>query len=98
MQYRILGRTGLKVSEIGFGAWGIGGSMWGPASAMDNTESLKALTHAFELGINFFDTAYVYGNGHSERLIAETFGKIGKRAYVATKIPAKNMMWPAKKG
>jgi len=66
MQYRELGRTGWKVSTIGFGAWAIGGS-WGP---VDDAASMAALHHALDRGVNFFDTADVYGDGHSERLIA----------------------------
>jgi aryl-alcohol dehydrogenase-like predicted oxidoreductase len=65
MQYRKLGRTGFKVSEVSFGAWAIGGT-WGPVK--DN-ESLAALHKAVELGVNFFDTADVYGDGRSERKI-----------------------------
>jgi aryl-alcohol dehydrogenase-like predicted oxidoreductase len=66
MQYRELGRTGLSVSTISFGAWAIG-SAWGP---VDDNESLKALHAAIDAGVNFIDTADVYGDGHSERLIA----------------------------
>lgn len=67
MEYRSLGRTGWKVSTISFGAWGIGGS-WGD---VDDKESLAALSRAVELGVNFFDTADVYGDGRSERLLAQ---------------------------
>jgi aryl-alcohol dehydrogenase-like predicted oxidoreductase len=80
MQYRKLGRTGFKVSEVSFGAWAIGGT-WGPVK--DN-ESLAALHKAVELGVNFFDTADVYGDGHSERLLAE-LKKENKDIYIATK-------------
>jgi aryl-alcohol dehydrogenase-like predicted oxidoreductase len=93
MLLRALGRTGLRISEIGFGAWGIGRSWWGPT---DDDESLRALCRAQELGINFFDTAYVYGDGHSERLIATAFARSGRRGIVATKIPPKNREWPAR--
>lgn len=72
MEYRILGRTGLKVSEIGFGTWGIGGG-WG---TRDDQEARRALLRAFELGINFYDTALGYGNGHSEKLLGEVFLKL----------------------
>lgn len=92
MRYRILGRTGREVSEIGFGAWGIGGSWWGPT---DDDESVRALVRAMELGINFVDTAYVYGDGHSERLIARAIRESGRRPIVATKIPPRNEQWPA---
>lgn len=90
---RLLGRTGLSVSEIGYGAWGIGGSMWGPT---DDAESLKSLRRALDLGVNFFDTAYVYGDGRSEKLIARAFKEAGRRALVATKVPPKNFQWPSR--
>ena len=66
MNYRPLGRTGMNVAEISFGAWAIGGS-WGQ---VDDTESMAALHKAVDAGVNFIDTADVYGDGHSERLIA----------------------------
>jgi len=68
MEYRDLGRSGLRVSEIGFGAWAIGGNAWGP---VEDAESLAAMERAFELGINFVDTADVYGDGRSESLVAK---------------------------
>jgi aryl-alcohol dehydrogenase-like predicted oxidoreductase len=80
MQYRELGRTGFKVSEVSFGSWAIGGT-WGPVK--DN-ESLAALRKAVELGVNFFDTADVYGDGHSERLLAQ-LKKEHSDVYIATK-------------
>ena len=92
MRYRILGRTGLQVSEIGFGAWGIGGR-WGPR---DDREALAALKRALELGVNFFDTALAYGEGHSERLIAQVIRDSKQKVFVATKIPPKNYEWPAR--
>lgn len=95
MQYRILGRTGLLVSEIGFGAWGIGGEMWIDSN---DKESIKALQKAIELGVNFIDTALVYGDGHSERLIRKVLKEVKETVYVATKIPPQNMIWPALKG
>ncbi len=67
MKYRELGRTGWKISTVSFGAWAIGGS-WG---GVKDDESLGALHQALDLGVNFFDTADVYGDGHSERLIAK---------------------------
>jgi len=91
MGYRNLGRTGLKVSELGFGAWGIGKSEWMGA---DDAESLRTLATARDLGINFFDTALAYGSGHSERLIARAFGK-SDQLIIASKVPPKNMIWPA---
>ena len=81
MRYRELGRTGWKVSEISFGAWAIG-SMWG---RVDDNESLAALHRALDLGVNFIDTADVYGMGHSERLIARLKKERRETIYVATK-------------
>ncbi len=81
MRYRELGRTGWKVSEISFGAWAIG-SMWG---RVDDGESLMALHRAIDLGVNFIDTADVYGMGHSERLVARLKKERRETIYVATK-------------
>jgi aryl-alcohol dehydrogenase-like predicted oxidoreductase len=82
MNYRELGRTGWKVSEISFGAWGIGGD-WG---TVDNAESLATLHKALDLGVNFIDTADVYGDGRSERLVGQVLrDRAGERIYVATK-------------
>ena len=87
MNYRTLGCTGLRVSEIGFGAWGIGGVNQGAISygPTDDTESREALKCAFDLGITFYDTADLYGHGHSERLIGETFKEIRNRVVIASK-------------
>ncbi len=90
MHYRTLGRTGIRVSEIGFGAWGIGGG-WG---AQDDTEALRALRRAYELGVTFFDTALGYGDGHSEQLIARALGDVRDKIVIATKIPPKTYRWP----
>lgn len=95
MQYRILGRTGIHVSEIGFGAWGIGGELWQGA---EDTESLRALHAAADAGLNFIDTARAYGNGHSERLVGKFLRERKDRITVATKIPPKNRRWPARAG
>jgi aryl-alcohol dehydrogenase-like predicted oxidoreductase len=95
MNYRRLGNTGLEVSEIGYGAWGIGQTMWIGA---EDAESLRALDRAIDLGLNFIDTALAYGNGHSERLVGETVRKRSETVYVATKIPPKNKRWPAAAG
>jgi aryl-alcohol dehydrogenase-like predicted oxidoreductase len=95
MNYRTLGRTGLEVSEISFGAWGIGGGMW---KESDDAEAMRALHKAVDLGINFIDTALAYGNGHSERLIGKFLRERKERVYIATKIPPKNQLWPARKG
>jgi aryl-alcohol dehydrogenase-like predicted oxidoreductase len=81
MHYRTLGRTGWKVSEISFGAWAIG-SAWG---SVDDAESLAALAKAIDCGVNFIDTADVYGMGHSERLIARLKRERKEEIIVATK-------------
>jgi aryl-alcohol dehydrogenase-like predicted oxidoreductase len=91
MKYRTFGRTGWKVSEIGFGAWAIGGS-WGPQSDAD---SVAALNRALDLGCNFIDTAQGYGDGKSERVIAQVLKqRKGEKVYVATKIPPAPGAWP----
>jgi len=95
MRYRILGRTGIRVSEIGFGAWGIGGGWW---KGSDDAESIRALHRAADLGVNFFDTALVYNDGHSERLINSFRREYRGEIAVATKIPPKNNRWPAPSG
>ena len=81
MHYRTLGRTGWKVSEISFGAWAIGGA-WGQ---VDDRDSLAALHRAIDLGVNFFDTADVYGDGRSERLVARVRRERSEKVIVATK-------------
>jgi aryl-alcohol dehydrogenase-like predicted oxidoreductase len=95
MHERRLGRTGLNVSEIGYGAWGIGGSMWLGA---EDQESLEALNRAIDLGVNFIDTALVYGNGHSEKLVGKVVRERRERIVVASKVPPKNRTWPAPDG
>lgn len=92
MQYRRLGRTGIEVSEIGYGAWGIGGVQWLEGS---DDEARRALNRAIDLGLNFIDTALAYGAGHSERIVGEIVRARSERIYVATKIPPKNRIWPA---
>ncbi|HLV98384.1 MAG TPA: aldo/keto reductase [Ktedonobacterales bacterium] len=82
MEYRALGRTGWKISTIGFGAWGIGGDVWGPT---DDATSLAALHKAIDLGVNFIDTADVYGGGHSERLVGQVRRERSEEVIVATK-------------
>ena len=81
MQYRELGRTGFRVSSVSFGAWAIGGT-WGE---VDDTESMAALHRALDRGVNFFDTADVYGGGHSERLLRRLRSERKEPFYVATK-------------
>jgi aryl-alcohol dehydrogenase-like predicted oxidoreductase len=95
MPLRTLGRTGLEISALGYGAWGIGKSMWIGA---DDDESLRALRRAIELGVNFLDTALGYGEGHSERLVGEVVRSSSETVYVATKVPPKNGQWPAPSG
>lgn len=87
MKYRSLGRTGLTVSEIGFGGWGIGGVTPGATSygEVDDALSLRALHRALDLGITFFDTSNLYGNGHSEELIGEAFAGRRDKVVIATK-------------
>jgi aryl-alcohol dehydrogenase-like predicted oxidoreductase len=92
MKYRTFGRTGWQVGEIGYGMWGMGG--W---TGSDDAESLASLQRAVELGCNFFDTAWIYGDGHSERILARLLKQnADKKLYVATKIPPKNLGYPAK--
>ncbi len=95
MRYRKLGRTGIEVSDIGFGAWGIGGIQW--LGGRDD-ESVAALRRAIDLGMNLIDTALAYGNGHSEQLVGEVVRGAGRRIFVATKVPPMNRVWPAQPG
>ncbi|KEK23096.1 aldo/keto reductase [Bacillus gaemokensis] len=82
MKYRTLGRTDLTVSEIGFGAWAIGGDEWGP---VNDENSIAAMKKALEHGVNFFDTADVYGLGHSEKLVAQVIKKHRNDIVLSTK-------------
>ena len=92
MRYRTFGRTGWQISEVGYGMWGMAG--W---TGSDDEQSFESLDRAIALGCNFFDTAWAYGDGHSERLLGATLKRHpGKRLYIATKIPPKNRKWPAK--
>jgi len=95
MKYRTLGRTGFQISEIGFGAWGICGTQW---LGSNDDESMKALRRAIELGYNFIDTALAYGDGHSEKLVGKVIRDATHRMYIATKVPPKNSLWPARPG
>jgi len=95
VQYRKLGRTGIEVSEIGYGAWGIGGSQWGGA---DDDESVQALGRAIDLGLTFVDTALAYGGGRSERIVGRVLRERSEQVHVATKVPPKNQVWPAQDG
>jgi len=90
MQYRNFGKTGLKVSEVGHGLWGMGS--WTDA---EDKQSLLALQRSLDLGCNFFDTAWAYGDGHSERLLGKLIcDNPGKEIIVASKVPPKNRKWP----
>jgi aryl-alcohol dehydrogenase-like predicted oxidoreductase len=91
MQYRELGRTGIRVSEIGFGGWGIGG--WGP---VDDAAALDALHLAYDLGVTFYDTALGYGDGHSEELIGLAFRHRRDKVVIASKLPPMTEVWPVK--
>ncbi|AHX21928.1 aldo/keto reductase [Bacillus thuringiensis] len=82
MEYRLLGNTGLIVSEIGFGSWAIGGDEWG---AVKDNESLDAIEKAIDLGVNFIDTADVYGLGHSETLVAKAINNRRQDIILSTK-------------
>jgi aryl-alcohol dehydrogenase-like predicted oxidoreductase len=91
MKYRTLGRTGFEVSDIAHGLWGMSG--W---SESDDQQSRQAIQLAIDLGCNFFDTAWAYGNGKSDGLLGEALANNkGKRIYAASKIPPKNLKWPA---
>lgn len=93
MNYRKFGKLGWQVSEIGHGMWGIGGQ-WG---GKDDAGAMEALHKSVELGVNFFDTAWSYGKGHSEQLLGQLLRDYpDKKLYVCTKIPPKNGQWPAK--
>jgi aryl-alcohol dehydrogenase-like predicted oxidoreductase len=94
MKYRTFGRLGWSVSDIGYGMWGM--ASW---SGSDDDESLESLQMAVDLGCNFFDTAWAYGNGHSERLLGQIVrANPDRRLYTATKIPPKNRRWPSRRG
>ena len=91
MKYRTFGRTGWRVSDIGYGMWGMGS--W---SGSDDEESFAALQRAVDLGCNFFDTAFAYGSGRSENLLGQLVrNNPDKKLFTATKVPPKNMQWPA---
>ena len=101
MNYRRFGRTGWKVSEIGYGMWGMAG--W---TGSEDKESLTSLQRSIDLGCNFFDTAWAYGDGHSEQLLGKILrnnqgnaaaGGPDKKLYVATKVPPKNRRWPSRR-
>jgi aryl-alcohol dehydrogenase-like predicted oxidoreductase len=92
MKYRRFGRTNWQVSEIGYGMWGMGG--W---TGSDDEESRRSLDLAIELGCNFFDTAYAYGQGKSETLLGAALKRhAGSKLYTATKVPPMNLTWPGR--
>ncbi|HEY0283802.1 MAG TPA: aldo/keto reductase [Vicinamibacterales bacterium] len=92
MRYRRFGRVNWQVSEIGYGMWGMGG--W---TGSDDDESRRSLDRAVERGCNFFDTAYAYGMGRSEKLLGEALKRhAGTKLYTATKVPPKNLKWPGR--
>lgn len=94
MHNRVFGRTGWQVGQLGYGMWGMGG--W---SCADDEESLASLQLAVDRGVNFFDTAWGYGDGHSERLLGRVVrSNRGTRLYAATKIPPKHRQWPSRRG
>ena len=94
MKLRTFGRLGWQVSEIGYGMWGMGG--W---SGSDDRESMASLELAAAKGVNFFDTAQAYGEGHSEQLLAMLLkDNSGKRTFAATKVPPMNRQWPSRRG
>lgn len=95
MRYRRLGRTGFEVSEVSYGAWGVGGVQW---LGRTDAEARRALRRSIELGLNFVDTALAYGDGHSERLVGEVVREAETRIRVASKVPPKNQRWPARRG
>jgi aryl-alcohol dehydrogenase-like predicted oxidoreductase len=92
MKYRTFRNLGWEISEISFGAWAIGGDLWGP---QDDNESIDALHKAIDLGVNYIDTAQGYGSGHSEELIGKILKSRSEEIYVATKVPPlPNTPWP----
>jgi aryl-alcohol dehydrogenase-like predicted oxidoreductase len=94
MRYRTFGRTGWSVSEVGYGMWGV--AAW---TGSDDAGSLDALNHAVTLGCTFFDTAWGYGAGHSERLLGEVVrAHPDRQLFAATKVPPKNFQWPSRRG
>ncbi|MGI8634199.1 MAG: aldo/keto reductase, partial [Segetibacter sp.] len=92
MQYRTFGRTGWQVSEVGYGMWGMAG--W---TGSESEEVNRALDRSVEMGCNFFDTAWGYGEGLSEQILNALIKRQhGRKLYVATKVPPKNRKWPSK--
>ena len=104
MNHRTFGRTGWPVSELGYGMWGLAG--WtgsddatpaGDTDQHSDATTVESLQLAVDLGVNFFDTAAAYGEGHSERLLGRLLrANPDKRLYAATKVPPKNRAWPSR--
>lgn len=93
MNYRLLGRTGFPVSEIGYGMWGMSG--WKDS---DDAQSMESMQRAVDLGCTFFDTAWAYGDGHSESLLGKLVrANPDKRLYTASKVPPRNRSWPSQR-
>lgn len=93
MKYRLFPKSNQKISEIGHGTWGMG-SMWGPRN---DRQSIDALVYSLSHGVNFIDTAWIYGEGHSESLIASALKEAKtKSIFIASKVPPKNLQWPAR--
>jgi aryl-alcohol dehydrogenase-like predicted oxidoreductase len=93
MRYRRFGRTGWRVSEVGYGMWGMAG--W---TGSDDEQSLASMQLAVDLGCNFFDTAFAYGEGHSERLLGQLVrANAGRTIYTASKVPPMNRQWPSRR-
>lgn len=98
MNYRIFGRLGWNVSEIGYGTWGLAGGPGGWQGGKED-EAIESLLESVRLGINFFDTAWIYGRGNGEKkltILKEAYPQ--KKLYIATKVPPKNLQWPSKRG
>jgi aryl-alcohol dehydrogenase-like predicted oxidoreductase len=93
MKYRRFGRTNWNISEIGYGMWGMAG--W---TGSDDEESFRALQLSVDMGCNFFDTAWAYGNGKSEKILGQLVrANKDKKLYTATKMPPKNFKWPSRR-
>src|SRR5947207_6167638 len=91
MKYRLLGRTGFNVSDIGYGLWGMSG-----LSGSEDEQSRASLRAVVELGFNFFDSAWAYGDGKSDGFLGELLrDNQGQRLYAASKVPPMNLKWPA---
>jgi aryl-alcohol dehydrogenase-like predicted oxidoreductase len=93
MSYRTLGRTGLSVSSLGYGTWGVASAMW---VGTDEDEAARALRAAIDAGVNFIDTALAYGEGRSERLVGKVVREAGEQVYIASKVPP--IEWPEATG